>query len=136
MKTTWFPGRLVALNEGECRQLLSSKHVGRVAWNDANGPVVLPVNYVLDDAGDIRFRTEPGTALAFQVDNGTLTFQLDEFDELFEAGWSVLIRGSARYVHTPPQDDEVQPEPWAGGERDFQIRLTPRIISGRRILPA
>lgn len=135
MKATWFPGKLVALNEAECHELISAKEVGRIAWNDTLGPVVLPVNYIVDEAGDIRFRTEPGSALAYQLDCGTLTFQVDDVDETLESGWSVLIRGIGRHVHAP-SDPAAESQPWAAGERDYHARLTPRVISGRRIIPA
>ncbi|MEU7607065.1 pyridoxamine 5'-phosphate oxidase family protein [Streptomyces sp. NPDC041003] len=47
---------LVALEEAECRTLLGTHGVGRIAVFTPEGPAVLPVNYLI--AGpDIAFRT-------------------------------------------------------------------------------
>lgn len=136
MKSTWFPGKLIPLNEAECRELLASHDVGRVAWNDALGPVIVPVNYSVGADGDIRFRTEPGSALAMRHDLDALTFQIDEADRFLAAGWSVLVRGTVQHVMTPANDLNDDADPWAGGDRSFHVRLTPRVISGRRIIPS
>ena len=64
MKETWFPGKLTTLDEAECRELLARQEIGRVAWCDTLGPVIQPVNYVVDEDGDIRFRVEARGALA------------------------------------------------------------------------
>ena len=42
------PGRLRVLTRSECFELLAGGQFGRVAVVDDRGPVVLPVNYVLD----------------------------------------------------------------------------------------
>ena len=44
----WFPSHLTEIGKAECLELLASHRVGRVAYCDELGPVVLPVNYVLD----------------------------------------------------------------------------------------
>lgn len=50
---------LVPLDEAECRRLLSTHGVGRVATYNAEGPAVLPVNYVVAGTA-LAFRTSPG----------------------------------------------------------------------------
>jgi nitroimidazol reductase NimA-like FMN-containing flavoprotein (pyridoxamine 5'-phosphate oxidase superfamily) len=44
----WFPSHLREMEQVECLDLLAAHQVGRVAYSDALGPVVLPVNYALD----------------------------------------------------------------------------------------
>ena len=48
--------------DDECRKLLGERHLGRLALVDADGLVILPVNYTLDE-GSVVFRTDPGSKL-------------------------------------------------------------------------
>lgn len=132
----WRPGHLRELTQDECRELLEDHHVGRVAWCEQGGPVVLPVNYRVVD-GDVLFRTSPHSELARQFTTGPASFQVDEFDEDARSGWSVLVRGRAELIYgdeLPRQDD--RPEPWADGTRNVYVRISPITVTGRRIAPS
>ena len=132
----WFPSHLKELSEPECLELLAEHHVGRVAYCDDLGPVVLPVNYAVDQ-GTILIQTSPHSTLASRLRTAPASFQIDEFDEYTQTGWSVLVRGSAAYVDpTDLPADEDRPHTWAEGQRTLHIRITPHDISGRRLLPA
>ncbi|MGH1551644.1 pyridoxamine 5'-phosphate oxidase family protein [Streptomyces sp. L7] len=80
----------------ECRELLSTHGVGRVAVPTASGPVVVPVNYGVVD-GAIVARTAPG-AMPSRAAGCQVTFEIDRIDEAFGEGWSVLALGRARTV--------------------------------------
>ena len=131
----WFPGRLTEMPAGECRELMGSTSVGRVAFVDEDGPAVLPVNYVLD--GDtVLFRTSPANTIGRHLNYATVAFEVDEFDDYTQSGWSVLLRGVASFVG----DDELardqrRPFPWVEGVRPLVIRVTPVSVTGRRLLP-
>jgi len=132
----WFPGHLREIDRAECLELLGSHQVGRVAYCDEDGPVVLPVNYVLD--GDaVMIRIAPQSAMASRLRSAPASFQIDEFDDYTQSGWSVLVRGRAEYVvyEDLPAPDR-RPEPWAEGQRTLHIRITPGDITGRRVLEA
>jgi nitroimidazol reductase NimA-like FMN-containing flavoprotein (pyridoxamine 5'-phosphate oxidase superfamily) len=132
----WFPSHLREIDRAECLDLLAAHQVGRVAYCDDLGPVVLPVNYALDQ-DTILIQTTPHSNLARHLRAGPASFQLDEFDDYTQTGWSVLVRGEAGYVE--PSDlpvDEDRPHAWAEGQRTFHVRITPHDISGRRLLPA
>ena len=132
----WFPSHLRELGEPECLELLAEHHVGRVAYCDDHGPVVLPVNCAVDH-GTILIQTSPHSTLASRLRTAPASFQIDEFDEYTQTGWSVLVRGSAAYVDpTDLPADEDRPHKWAEGQRTLHIRITPHDISGRRLLPA
>lgn len=137
MKTQehWFPGRLSVLTEGECLELLEQESVGRVAWNEPEGPVVLPLNYAMDGPA-IVFRTSLNTKLAQQLHLGFASFQIDDHDDFTQSGWSVLVRGVLSCTESRQAEaDEYKVVPWAAGERHFVLRITPLMISGRRIIP-
>ena len=62
----WFPSHLKELGEPECLERLAEHHVGRVAYCDDLGPVVLPVNYAVDQ-GTILIQTSPHSTLASRL---------------------------------------------------------------------
>jgi len=133
----WFPSHLRELTRTECFELLASHHVGRVAYCDDLGPVVLPVNYVLDQE-TVLIQVSPHSTLARNLRSAPASFQLDDFDDYNQTGWSVLVRGDATYVDSAdlPADDADRPHAWAEGQRTLHVRIAPHDISGRRLLPA
>lgn len=130
--------RLRELGPEDCRTLLSTHGVGRVAVTTSEGPAVVPVNYeVVDDA--IAFRTAPDSAPAAAV-GSDVAFEVDRVDEATSRAWSVLAVGPARAV-TDPDDvrrltGRAHTAPWAGGERDMWVAIRPTRLTGRRITPA
>jgi nitroimidazol reductase NimA-like FMN-containing flavoprotein (pyridoxamine 5'-phosphate oxidase superfamily) len=125
---------LTVLDEAECWRLLGSVAVGRVAMEAAEGLVVVPVNYAVQD-GDVVFRTTEGGLLGSAADWGRpVAFQVDSLDEGIRQGWSVLVRGELRRASeqdTPRLVELVAP--WARGERNVVGRVKPSAVSGRRI---
>nr|WSZ99216.1 pyridoxamine 5'-phosphate oxidase family protein [Streptomyces sp. NBC_00857] len=127
---------LITLSEGECRALLATHGVGRVVVTVGGGPAVFPVNYTVD--GDlVAFRTEPGTAPAAAVGQ-SVAFEVDYIDDAFSQGWSVLVTGAAQVFTDREQvlrlEEKAHSTAWAGGDRRLWIGITPRQITGRRIL--
>ena len=132
----WFPSHLKELDKAECLELLASHQVGRVAYCDDLGPVVLPVNYVVD-LDTVLLRVSPHSTLARNLRSAPASFEVDDFDDYNQSGWSVLVRGDAAYVDVAElPDEDNRPIPWAEGERTFHIRITPHDITGRRLLSA
>jgi nitroimidazol reductase NimA-like FMN-containing flavoprotein (pyridoxamine 5'-phosphate oxidase superfamily) len=120
----------------ECLDCLSCKQLGRVAftqdsWPQA-GPVILPVNYVME--GDaIIVRTSPYGFIAQSLRRRETAFAVDEIDERTGCGWTVLVRGSATEV--PGQhvyDLQRRPSAWREGVHSLFLRISPRLITGRR----
>ena len=131
----WFQGQLKELSEDECLELLASKQVGRLAYVDRDGPLAVPVNYVLDQ-GTVLFRTSPHSALGRYARSGA-ALEVDDIDDYTQSGWSVLLRGPVEYVDPDdlPADAEGRPTPWPQGVRTLHVRIRPRSITGRRLLP-
>lgn len=126
--------RWVEIGSDECRSLLRQAHLGRVALVDGDQPLILPVNFVVDD-GDIVFRTSPGSKLDAAVRGARVAFEIDGIDERTETGWSVLVRGRAHVVTDPVPIAGLEQAlvPWAPGERPYYVRITPTMTTGRRI---
>ena len=133
-QTNWFPGHLRVLTEDECWELLRVQTVGRVAWNEPEGPIIVPVNYAVEESS-IVFRTALDTKLARQLHLGFASFQIDEHDDFTQSGSSVLVRGvlSCVEAHGTVRDD-ARVVPWAEGERHYLMRITPLSITGRRLI--
>ena len=127
---------LVELTPQECRSLLGTHGVGRVAVTTGGQPAILPVNYLVVD-GDLAFRTSPDAQPA-QAAGHEVAFEVDHIDEASSEGWSVLAVGGARAVTDPASVRRLRAQahttPWAGGHRDLWILLTPSRLTGRRIL--
>src|SRR6516164_8598742 len=64
------------LSKSECFGLLAQERVGRVAFVDDLGPIVMPVNFVLD-RHMVVFRTDGGTKLDAAVRNSRVAFEID-----------------------------------------------------------
>ena len=102
-------------------------------------PLILPVNYVLDgDAVVIRTDSPKITAAA---DHTRVAFEVDDVDERTRSGWSVLVQALAEEVTGSRREELVERlrtaggTPWAPGEHGHWIRLIPKVVTGRRIIP-
>ena len=123
-----------ALDERHCKDLLSAHSVGRIAWQAADGLLVLPVTYVcVEDV--LVFRTSPHGIISELIRPTDVALQIDGLDEQHRSGWSVLVQGRAEAVAEPAEmvrlwsvDGLV---PWAPGVRNLFIRVSPRRITGR-----
>lgn len=129
------PGQVRELTRSECFELLADGQLGRVAVTDDLGPVVFPVNYVLD-RHTVVFRTEPGAKLHAAGQGSRVCFEADGTDEAARTGWSVIVRGEITEVTDPDELArlrELPLRPWAAGVRDHYVRILPAALTGRRI---
>ncbi|GAB7183875.1 pyridoxamine 5'-phosphate oxidase family protein [Kitasatospora sp. Ki12] len=128
--------RLQNLTEAECWQLVGTHGVGRIALPVEPGPVVLPVNYVVDRAS-FAFRTGEHNTTA-PAEGAAVSFQVDRIDEHVGRGWSVLALGPAHYVTDPAELHHLTglpgASPWAGGDRPRWVRIRPEEVTGRRLV--
>lgn len=128
-------GRMVELTVEQCLRRLGETELGRITVNDERGPMVFPVNYVLD-RGMVVFRTAPGTKLEAAVSGGPATFEIDDMEPRQRTGWSVIVRG--RLTEVTDEDEleivrDLPLHPMAGGDRDHFVTLHPAQITGYRI---
>ncbi len=129
---TW----LEMLSAVACDRHLRTENVGRIGLDVDGHPEIFPVNYAVDERGDIYFRTAHGTKLHTLAHPKPAAFEIDGFDESVHVGWSVLVVGTAEHIGLPHEVAHVRDlplEPWATSEKPEIIRLRPTKISGRRI---
>src|SRR5256885_718182 len=101
-----------------CDRHLRTETVGRVALLVDGHPEIFPVNYAIDDRGDIYFRTDPGSKLNAVATAPTIALEIDGLDDENELGWSVLVVGPARWLGSPEQIAHARTlrfHPWAAG---------------------
>ena len=127
--------QLHELTRSECFELLAGGHLGRLAVVDDRGPVVFPVNYVLD-RHTVVFRTEEGTPLHAASRGSRVCFEVDGTDESTHTGWSVVIRGEVTEVTDKAELARLRDLPlqvWAPGARNRYVRILPAVLTGRRV---
>ncbi len=127
-------GEFRAITPARCQELLQSQSVGRIAWQAADGPQILPVTYAWHE-GTIIFRTSPYGVLSELVRPTDVALEIDELDQDSRRGWSVVVQGRAQGVAEPDQLVRMWTVggvvPWAAGVRNVFIQVTPRRVTGR-----
>ena len=123
------------LSFAQCQELLAGGIVGRIGMVVNGEPVILPVNYHYV-RGSIVFRTALGEKSDAAVMDKPVAFEIDDWDPVREAGWSVLVKGTAHEVDAddPAAVEASTLQPWARAiERDIWVRIVPNEITGRRV---
>jgi nitroimidazol reductase NimA-like FMN-containing flavoprotein (pyridoxamine 5'-phosphate oxidase superfamily) len=120
--------RVEELSAEECLRLLGTQQVGRLGVVVGGQPLVLPVNYVLDD-DTIVFRSDPGTKLD-AASLQRVAFEVDQLQPRARVGWSVLVQGVGQEVRAADgaayQRVQALPVvPWTGGAKAHFVRVVP-----------
>jgi uncharacterized protein len=116
----------------ECLELLQTEEVGRVGFVYDGQVEILPVNYRLED-DLICFASNSGRKLAAVLE-GSVTFEVDNFDRKGRAGWSVVVHGTLADASPCGLDDDTPSRAWTG-PKDYWVRIRPMEMSGRRVQP-
>ena len=132
---------LEPLDEAECLRLISPGGIGRLAYTGRFGLTVFPVNYKLHD-GSIMFRTSQDSPTDEDLRTGIahaeyqVAFEIDQINPETRDGWSVLIHGPAHHMASDSERAAVEASgvtPWPRGTHEHAIRITPTMITGRRL---
>ena len=122
------------LDVDTCVRLLADNRFGRVAFDDGDGPVILPVNYVFHK-GSVVFRSDLGSKVSAAEDVTPAAFEIDHVDEDRRVGWSVVVRGRIIEVRDQADLEDVLQagiQPFVAGEgKPYVVRLEQRSITGR-----
>lgn len=123
------------LDEQVCFRLLSAVPVGRVVATAGALPLVVPVTFALDGHA-VVFRTASGGTLAAATNHVVVAFEADVVDPEQRTGWSVVVTGVAMPVTDVSELvrlEQLGLVPWAPGQRDQYVRITPGLVTGRRL---
>jgi len=128
-----FP-HLERLTRAECRQLLPSATVGRLAVPTPNFPTVEPVSFALIE-GELVVAARAGSAADAVVAGTVLSFETDVLDNANQGGWSVVVTGPVEEL------DEnivalVRPQlgPWPVADNDRLLLIRSERVTGQRIV--
>ena len=116
-------------------QAAGRHHLGRLALVDAKGPVIVPVNYVLDEEEPV-FRTDPGGKLDAAAESAPVAFEVDAAEEVIRTGWRVVVRGALAEVTDPGDLERLRAlplYPWVPGDKTRYLRVRAASVTGRRI---
>jgi nitroimidazol reductase NimA-like FMN-containing flavoprotein (pyridoxamine 5'-phosphate oxidase superfamily) len=126
--------RFEAISREQCFDPLATNHLGRVAWQAADLPQILPVTYAMYQ-GSVYFRTTPDGILSELAQPTRVALEVDVLDQQTRSGWSIVLQGRTSAVSEPDAlahlwaaDSLV---PWAGGNRTLFICIRPDRVSGR-----
>lgn len=120
------------LSEHECWALMAGSALGRLVTSVDGQPEIFPVNYVVQHR-TVLFRTAEGTKLVSTAINNRVLFEVD--DHNVAEGWSVVVKGSARFLRTDEQIDEAERAQllsWTASEKTHYVRVIPEMVTGRR----
>lgn len=126
------PSPVTTLTEDTCWEMLHGQEFGRLAFHLADEVHLVPINYAVDAARRIVFRTAEGSKLLGLTMNADVAFEIDEYTE--EEARSVVIRGRARQLEGHEEDEtELLPlRPWVNTAKFNVIAIEVDEITGRR----
>lgn len=108
------PAGARALDEDECRSLLRTAEVGRLALTAGALPAIVPVPFAVHD-GDVVIPTCAGSPLLAAVRGAVVAFAVDSYRPRDRGGWGVNVVGPARVVADPAEAGGLGTlEPFAG----------------------
>lgn len=122
------------IGEATCLRLLTQERIGRLGLSVGSLPVILPVNYVVQDH-KIVFRSEDGDK-SLAAERGTVAcLEVDHFDRFEHSGWSVMATGRLAIVEPDRAGayERLPVVPWALGVESRFIELSIDLLSGRSI---
>lgn len=129
--------QLTDLSSDECWALVTAHRpaLGRVAFTDGEHLVVYPMNYAVTGR-TVYLRTDPSSTLTTAAGDQEVAFEVDDVDDEWERGWSVLMQGTLHEVVDDAElerNRELHLRTWAPGDRLHLLRLDVEHVSGRRI---
>jgi nitroimidazol reductase NimA-like FMN-containing flavoprotein (pyridoxamine 5'-phosphate oxidase superfamily) len=128
-----FP-RLEKLSRAECRLLLPSAPVGRLAVPTPHFPTLEPVSFAVVE-GELVVAVRAGSAGEALAADTVVTFEADVVDHAGRQGWSVVVSGPVEDLDADVAE-LVRPllAPWPAADTDRLLLIRSDRISGQRVV--
>ena len=126
---------LHVLDGGECRRLLGTASLGRIAFTDEAMPAIQPASFAVR-GDDVFIPTGLGSKMAAGSRGAVLAFEVDDYDLTRRTGWNVTVIGPSRLISDPGHVralDALGALPWAPATTHCYIALHMALVRGRRI---
>lgn len=120
------------LSARECWERLRAEPYGRLAVIGPDGPVIYPINAVVDHA-TIVFRTTEGSKMDAIRADPRVAFEVDGWNPDDGTAWSVGLTGVAREIVEMidgADAAELEVTPWQAGPKPIFVRVTPESVAG------
>jgi hypothetical protein len=128
--------QLEVLDESECRRLLTTAPIGRLAYTEGALPAIQPVHFTLFE-GQIIIPTRWGSKVAAASRGAVVAFEIDDYDAATRTGWDVTVIGPSRVVEHPDEIqklDRLGARAWAPPDIPCYIAVQMAIVRGRRLV--
>jgi hypothetical protein len=135
MVTTKRERLLEVLDVAECRRLLATASIGRIAFTEGAMPAIQPAAFALSGE-DVFIPTGLSSKMAAGSRGAVLAFEVDQYDLVERTGWNVTVIGPSYLVSSPEQVRELDAlgvRHWAPTTRHCYIALRLTVVRGRRI---
>jgi uncharacterized protein len=126
---------LAVLDEAECRRLLATASIGRVAFTEGAMPAIQPASFAVS-RNDVLIPTGLGSKMAAGSRGAVLAFEVDDYDLTERTGWNVTVIGPSRLISDPSHVTALNALgvlPWAPATTHCYIALHMAVVRGRRI---
>jgi hypothetical protein len=126
---------LDVLDEAECRRLLATARMGRVAFTEGAMPTIQPASFTVS-GNDVLIPTGLGSKMAAGSRGAVLAFEVDDYDLTDRTGWNVTVIGPSRLISDPSHVTALNAlgvMPWAPATTHCYISLHMALVRGRRI---
>jgi uncharacterized protein len=131
------PDRVVdVLDEAECRRLLASAPIGRVAYTRDALPAIQPVIFRVHE-DHVLFPAHPDGDLMAGIRGAVVAFEVDAYDDRALTGWSVTVLGPSRPVTDPVESARYGTLGWPqpAPERCY-VAISMTVLRGWRTVAA
>lgn len=135
MTTTESERLLDVLDEAECRRLLATGCIGRVAFTEGAMPTIQPASFAVS-GNDVLIPTGLGSKMAAGSRGAVLAFEVDDYDLPERTGWNVTVIGPSRLISDASEVTALNALgvlPWAPVATHCYIALHMAVVRGRRI---
>jgi uncharacterized protein len=126
---------LMALDTSACWDLLARARLGRLAWTDPDGRImVVPVNFGLD-GHTVVIRTGDTALLDAARAGIRCAFQAEDLEPGLRSGWTVLVDGQLTVTEHDATAERLGRlvDPWLRERRPHVLMLTATQVTGRTV---